>query len=98
MAAKNAFFNIRPTRRSNPEARTTLDALHTFHIDKIKDKKATLHELQNEIADIQSKITEHKYDNPIELSVLEDKANEIGLSIKNIQSNSEIYDYFLNTG
>jgi len=98
MAAKNAFFNIRPTRRSNPEARTTLDALHTFHIDKIKDKKATLHELQNEIADIQSKITDHKYDNPIELSVLEDKANEIGLSIKNIQSNSEIYDYFLNTG
>ena len=96
MAANNAFFNIRPTRRSNPEARTTLDALHTYHIGKIKDKHNHINDLQNEIVEIQGKMNQHE--NPIELSVLEDKKQEIETNIKNIQSNSEIYDYFLNTG
>jgi len=49
MAAKNAFFNIRPTRRSNPEARTTLDALHTFQIDKLKEKQSTIDEKKDEL-------------------------------------------------
>ena len=96
MAANNAFFNIRPTRRSNPEARTTLDALHTYHIEKIKDKHNHIDDLQNEIVEIQEKMKLHE--NPIELSVLEEKKDELESSIKTIQSNTEMYDYFLNTG
>ena len=38
MNSNDAFFSIRPTRRSNPECRTTLDALHRHHIHRIRTK------------------------------------------------------------
>ena len=57
MALNNAFFNIRPTRRSNPEARTTLDALHTFQIDKLKGKQGTLDIKKAELNDISIQIS-----------------------------------------
>ena len=31
------FFNIRPSKRSNPEARTTLDTVHQHNLTKVKD-------------------------------------------------------------
>ena len=41
----SAFFQIKPTKRSNPEARTTLDALHTDHIQALKEKKENAEEI-----------------------------------------------------
>jgi hypothetical protein len=74
MASKNAFFNIRPTRRSNPEARTTLDALHTYHISQIKDKTNHVNELKDEITTIREK--KAGCQNPIELSAIEEQESE----------------------
>jgi hypothetical protein len=96
MASKNAFFNIRPTRRSNPEARTTLDALHTYHISQIKDKTNHVNELKDEIATVREK--KAGCQNPIELSAIEEQESELAKNINNIESNSEMYDYFLKTG
>ena len=31
------FFKIRPSKRSNPEARTTLDTVHQHYLSKVKD-------------------------------------------------------------
>jgi len=91
-----AFFNIKPTRRSNPEARTTLDALHTYHVSQIKDKATHIDDMKLEISKIKLKKSECQ--NPIELSAIEEEENELKKNISNIESNSEMYDYFLNTG
>ena len=90
-----AFFNIKPTRRSNPEARTTLDALHTYHISQIKEKSTHIDELKLEFSSIKQKKRECQ--NPIELSVIEEQEAELQKNITNIESNTEIYDYFLKT-
>ncbi len=94
MTSKNAFFNIRPTRRGNPEARTTLDALHTYHLDKIKGKQTTLTELQHEIETLQLKRTE--YTNPP--PELDEQLSTCRGKKKELETGRELYDYFLNTG
>jgi len=95
MAAKNAFFNIRPTRRSNPEARTTLDALHTFHIEKIRDKRGSLQTIQDEIDSIKEEI---KNSEEYEQVDLQEKIDTLKKEATSIESNEHVYDYFLKTG
>jgi Poxvirus Late Transcription Factor VLTF3 like len=96
MAAKNAFFNIKPTRRSNPEARTTLDALHTFHIRTIQDKESRLDELKESLAAATNQLS--VTENPIVASELEDRAKHLEAKIASIESKQDMFDYFLNTG
>jgi DNA repair exonuclease SbcCD ATPase subunit len=96
MAAKNAFFNIRPTRRSNPEARTTLDALHTFHITKLKDKHKNIESLKKEISEIEGSLITIR--NPLERADLEETKQSLQKEVAEIESNQQVYDYFLKTG
>ena len=91
-----AFFNIKPTRRSNPEARTTLDALHTYHVSQIKDKACHINDMKVELAAVREK--KGQCQNPIELSVIEEHELELVKNISSIESNTEMFDYFLNTG
>ena len=95
MAAKNAFFNIRPTRRSNPEARTTLDALHTFQIDKLKEKQSTIDEKKHELDTLETSINARGSEDVSELKV---QHMRLTGEINSIQSNDELYEYFLKTG
>lgn len=94
MTSKNAFFNIRPTRRGNPEARTTLDALHTFHLEKIKGKHDTLPELKEQLMTLELELSA----NPVERQELEKKVEQIKGEINEIETNKDMYQYFLNTG
>lgn len=92
MAAKNAFFSIRPTRRGNPEARTTLDALHTYHLEKIKDKENTIKEIQTQIITLEADKAAASSEETLEhLSTLKGQKKEI-------ESKGELYDYFLSAG
>jgi hypothetical protein len=50
------FFQIKPSKRSNPEARTTLDALHTDYITSLKDKVINKDIIDNEIELLESQI------------------------------------------
>ena len=89
-ASKNAFFSIRPTRRGNPEARTTLDALHTYQLEKIKGKETTLEEINSQILELETAST--KQEETLEhLSTLKGTKKEI-------ESKKELFDYFLNAG
>ncbi len=96
MAAKNAFFNIKPTRRSNPEARTTLDALHTFHIQSIQDKANDIEPMKEELRELEATLA--RSDNPIMLAGLEDRKRELEADIEQIETKNDIFDYFLSTG
>ena len=38
----DAFFKVKSTKRSNPEARTTLDAIHSQTIQSMMDQKENI--------------------------------------------------------
>ena len=92
----NAFFSIRPTRRSNPESRTTLDALHKFHMERITTKKTSLSTIQEQYETLIDELK--SCTSVMERSVIEEKRDTCEKEIKNLQSDSELYDYFLDTG
>lgn len=48
-ASQDAFFKIRPTKRSNPEERTTLDVIHQVHLRKIQSEHYEAIDLRQEI-------------------------------------------------
>ena len=40
-----AFFKIKPTKRSNPEDRTTLDVLHQYQLQRMKQEDESVEQL-----------------------------------------------------
>jgi len=40
------YFKIRPTKRSNPEARTTLDAIHQVKMSQLMEQKQGIESLK----------------------------------------------------
>lgn len=96
MSAKNAFFNIRPTKRSNPEARTTLDALHTFQVKKLKENEGKAATLLAEISTITSNMSTATF--AYEASDMEIKRAQIQKEYSTLYLSEPTYDYFLDTG
>lgn len=90
------FFKIRPTKRSNPEARTTLDSLHQVQINRLLEKKTSIDFLQEQVKDIEAEI--ENCGNIIERNIKENTLREIKKEIQNIQKEEDIYNYFLETG
>jgi hypothetical protein len=96
MASQDAFFRIRPSKRSNPEARTTLDSLHTVQIQTIFDKEGDVASLKSEIAEINTKCRELA--NEIEYEQLQKRLRDLEKELDRRTNNTEFYEYFLNTG
>jgi DNA repair exonuclease SbcCD ATPase subunit len=96
MSVEDAFFKIRPTKRSNPEARTTLDALHQAQMSAIQTRvkqKDELIEQRNELSTQLETITDD-----IVYEKLEQQLKDLNQEIEKREENAEIYDYFLETG
>lgn len=96
MATQGAFFSIRPTKRSNPEARTTLDSLHRVRIQNILEKETEIEALKGEIADLLAKcrgITDE-----IEYEQIQKRIRALEKECTVRSNKDEMYDYFLNTG
>jgi hypothetical protein len=92
----SAFFQIKPTKRSNPEARTTLDALHKDHIQTLKEKKETSSEIDEQIRILQTEIDEST--DYIKMGRMEKKLDLLKQETDKMKENNHIYDYFLETG
>jgi hypothetical protein len=86
------FFKIKPTKRSNPEARTTLDSLHQVQINKLLDKKTNIEFLERQKLDIQTEID--TCENIIEKNLKENQLREIEKDMQNIQGERDLYNYF----
>ena len=90
------FFKIRPSKRSNPEARTTLDTVHQHNLIKIKDineQVGQLNEQQNEL------ITKYRCESDdIERYRIEANIKDIQGKLDSINEKDALFDYFLNTG
>ena len=92
----SAFFKVKSSKRSNPEARTTLDAIHNQKVQNMLDQKENLDFYKCELADLRKRINEATSD--IEIWRLEREAEILEKKIKSIESDSDLMDYYLRTG
>ena len=94
--ADTPFFKIRPTKRSNPEARTTLDSIHHAHLNRLMEESELLDDLEEEFRSIKESLKDCHDD--IERVKLEKKYSDIIREYKQRKSKTSIYDYYLETG
>jgi hypothetical protein len=96
MSSKEAFFKIRPTKRSNPESRTTLDCLHQVHIQGIlnneTDITASILELERVEVELAGTTDEVRHEQLVK------RRGEIQKEVGKFSGKSEMFDYFLNAG
>jgi predicted RNA-binding Zn-ribbon protein involved in translation (DUF1610 family) len=95
MSAADPFFKIRPTKRSNPEARTTLDSIHHVHLDKLLEEANSLESIESEI-----KVLLQRYNevNDVEKIKIDREIQDLKLKFKELRSKENVYKYFLETG
>ncbi len=94
--AQNAFFKIRPTKRSNPEARTTLDRLHQVRMDEMRQRQDEIKQLQEEVDEINIKCRETT--DVIIYEQLQKRKKEIQKEIDERKDNKELMTYYLEAG
>ena len=92
----SAFFKVKSSKRSNPEARTTLDAIHNQKVQFMMEQKENLEEYKTELEELKKKTKDATSD--IEIWRLERDAEVLEKKIKAIEDDSELMDYYLRTG
>ena len=98
MSGHTPFFNIKSSKRSNPEARTTLDTLHTIQIHKMSENEKMVKELEDEKKSIEKLLQEDSVSNPAEHDQLELKLKNLKDGIDKRKDKNEFLNYFLETG
>jgi hypothetical protein len=96
MTSEEAFFKIRPTKRSNPEARTTLDSLHTLRVQNMLEREKDMETLIGEITDLQQKCRETR--DEVMYEQLQKRIKDLEKEIERRKGGNEFFDYFLDTG
>ncbi len=96
MSTGDPFFKIRPTKRSNPEARTTLDSIHHAHLSKLVEESGNVQEIEQEFRELREKINNCQDD--ILKVKMEKELQDIVREYRKRKSGAAVYDYFLETG
>jgi DNA-directed RNA polymerase subunit RPC12/RpoP len=90
------FFKIRPSKRSNPEARTTLDTVHQHYLSKVKDTSEQVSTLKEIYSNL---VTSYKAEqNDIERYRLEQELKSTKLKLDATDEKGAVFDYYLETG
>ena len=92
----SAFFKVKSSKRSNPEARTTLDAIHNQKVQTMLEEKDNIVKYKEDLARIQKKIKEATTD--MESWRWERDAELLEKRIQSIENGTEVMDYYLRTG
>jgi len=92
----SVFFKVKNSKRSNPEARTTLDAIHNQHVQQMLDEKNNVKEYIEDLQKLKLKIKETT--STVELWRLERDAEVLDKKIKSIENETDMMDYYLRTG
>jgi hypothetical protein len=95
MPVETAFFKIRPTKRSNPESRTTLDALHQVQINQIREREAEVSALTEKKEKLQSDLPALQDD--LHREIIEQQVKDLSSEIQKREGKNEMYDYYLDT-
>jgi hypothetical protein len=96
MSTGDAFFKIRPTKRSNPEARTTLDTVHQVQLGAMIDREKQVGELEENLNTLETSLTGVTDD--VQYEVVEQQIKVLQKEIQKRRGGNEVYDYFLNAG
>ena len=91
-----AFFKVKSSKRSNPEARTTLDAIHNQTVQTMNEQKENVYQYKTDLCELKKKISESNSD--IEIWRIERNVEVLEKKIKAIEDGSELMDYYLRTG
>ena len=90
------FFKIRPSKRSNPEARTTLDTVHQHYLSKVKDTSEQVSTLKETYSNL---MTSYKGEqNDIERYRIEQELKTTKVKLDATDEKGAVFDYYLQTG
>jgi DNA-directed RNA polymerase subunit RPC12/RpoP len=90
------FFKIRPSKRSNPEARTTLDTVHQHYLSKVKDTSEQVSTLKETYSNL---VTSYKSEqNDIERYRIEQELKSTKVKLDATDEKGAVFDYYLQTG
>ena len=92
----SVFFKVKNSKRSNPEARTTLDAIHNQHVQLMLDEKKNVNQYIEDLQKLNLKIKGTT--STVELWRLERDAEVLEKKIKSIENETDMMDYYLRTG
>ena len=92
----SAFFKVKSSKRSNPEARTTLDAIHNQKVQTMLEEKDNIERYKEELTHLQKKIKEATTD--MESWRWERDAELLEKRIQSIENGTDVMDYYLRTG
>jgi hypothetical protein len=90
------FFKIKPSKRSNPEARTTLDTVHHHNLQQIQTLGDQVSEWKYALALLETKYEEAPSE--IERYQIEHQMKTITAQITDATKNKSVFDYYLQTG
>jgi hypothetical protein len=90
------FFNIKQTKRSNPEARTTLDNLHQIQITQMQKEKDELSKLDELLEDYEGQMKGSV--DIVMKTQLEEKIQQLVKKKEDLESGKPIYNYFFEAG
>lgn len=96
MSSGDPFFKIRPTKRSNPEARTTLDSIHHAHLTRLVDESENVEGIEQDFRQLKERINSCQDD--IQKVKYEKELQDLVKEYRKRKSGGAIYDYFLETG
>ncbi len=87
---------MKPTKRGNPEERTTLDVMHQFQLKRIQEEQEESFQLKEEVAELQSQIEATQDD--LVRGQLENQLIKLKEEYDTKKNGERIYDYLLDTG
>lgn len=90
------FFKIRPSKRSNPEARTTLDTVHQHYLSKVKDTGEQVSTLKNSYSTLVGTYRVEQSD--VERYRLEQEIKTVKAELDTKDEKGAVFDYYLQTG
>ena len=90
------FFKIRPSKRSNPEARTTLDTVHQHYLSKVKDTSEQVSTLKDTYSNLMASYKGEQ--NDIEIYRIEQELKLTKVKLDATDEKGAVFDYYLQTG
>ena len=93
---ENIFFKVKSTKQNNPEARSTLDAIHNQKIEQLNGEREKISDYVLEITALEAKLASTTVDT--EIWRIEQKIECLKKKTKQLENNDEIMDYYLRTG
>jgi hypothetical protein len=94
--ADKSLFNLKPTKKSISDSRTTLDNLHQIQIGSLQKEKGDILQLDAKLAELQCEM--EKTSDIVLRNQLEESIQQLYKKKEGLESNKPVYDYFFETG